>query len=393
MIYDFNKEINRRGTDSVKHDGCELFFGTEDVLPLWVADMDFEVPRLISEKIKLRAEHPVYGYSFRPRGTRDSIVKWMKKRHNWDIQKEWIDFCPGVVPSLNLALLAFTNPGDKVIVQPPVYYPFFSAVRNNHCELVYNPLILKNGRLCIDFDDLERKVDEKVKVLFFCSPQNPGGSVWRKEEIEQLMELCIKHNIIVVSDEIHADIVYEGHKHLPTASVSDEVACNVLTFNAPSKTFNIAGLSTSYSIIPDNGLRKKYHEALERIHVHQGNIFGAIALKAAYDEGEEWLDELLAYLKRNINYVVQFIEDNIPDIIPVMPESTYLLWLDCRRLPFQNQDELNSFMINKAKLGLNNGVSFGPGGEGFMRINIASPLHIIKQAMEQLRKAINENLY
>ena len=385
--YNFDEIIARENTDCVKYDLREMFFKTEDVLPMWVADMDFRTPDFIIDSIKSRLDHEILGYSIRGEGFNDSIVAWMKNRHDWDIKQEWISFSPGVVPAVNMIVLAFTEPGDKIIVQPPVYFPFFMAIENNRRTKVENPLKLENGRLCMDFDDLRIKA-KGAKMIILSHPHNPGGSVWTKEELTQLAEICIENDVLMVSDEIHSDLLFEGFRHIPLASISEEAAQKTITCNAPSKTFNLAGLATSYLIIPNKDLLDNYNKMLnDKMHVNMGNMFGPIALKSAYGQGEEWLKQLLDYVWGNVCYVDDFLKKDIPQIKAIIPESTYMIWLDCRELGLEG-DALKDFFITKAKVGFNDGRVFGTGGDGFMRINVACPRTMVKQAMEQIKAAI-----
>jgi cystathionine beta-lyase len=389
MLYNFNKIIPRENTDCVKYDLRKAFFGKEDVLPLWVADMDFETPDFIREAVLKRASHPVYGYTFRGDSFSNSIVQWMKKRHNWEIKKEWVAFSPGVVPALNMAVLAFTEPGDKIIVQPPVYFPFFTAVKNHGRELVYNELFEKNGRYSMDFDDLEQRIDDKTRMLLLCHPHNPVGKLWSKEELETLVEICSRKNILIVSDEIHSDLILNGNVHVPLATISQKAADISLTCIAPSKTFNLAGLGTSALIIPNEIHKKTYEKILDDLHIGMGNLFGIVALEAAYDHGEDWLGQLLDYLNGNLAILNEFFINRIPQIKVIQPEATYLVWLDFRALGLKGK-ELKEFVIQKAGIGLNDGPSFGPGGDGFQRINIASPREVLMQALERLEKAVRD---
>lgn len=388
MAYDFDKIIERKNTNCVKWDFVDNYLGEKDVLPMWVADMDFPSPKPVIDAIKKRAEHEVYGYTDRSEAYYQSMIDWMLERHDWEIKKEWIAFIPGVVPAINMAVLAFTQPGDKIIVQSPVYFPFFAAVENNKRKLVNNQLKLENDRYVMDFEDLEKKIDSKVKMLILCSPHNPVGRVWTKDELIRLGEICLKNNIIILSDEIHSDIVYKGSKHIPIASISEEFAQNTITCIAPSKTFNVAGLATSNVIIPNEELLAKFNQMIENIHIGMTNIFGAVALEAAYTYGKEWLDELLVYLLGNTHYAINFIEDRIPKIKVIKPEGTYLLWLDCRELGMK-QNELNQFMLKKAKVALSDGSVFGPGGRGFLRMNIGCPRVILKEGLERIERAVN----
>lgn len=391
MGFNFDKGIDRRNTNSIKWDFVSKYYGTDDVLPMWVADMDFPAPEPVINAIKRRAEHGAYGYTDMAESFYDSIIGWMNRRHQWDIKKDWIVYTPGVVPAVNMAIMAYTNPGDKVIIQSPVYFPFFEAVKSNERELIDNQLVLKNGRYEMDFENLEKNIDEKTKLLILCSPHNPVGRVWSKEELLRLGEICIKNNIIIVSDEIHSDIIYGDNRHLPLGSLSEELLNNTITCMAPSKTFNVAGLAASAIIIPDKGLRTKFKDIINRVHIGMANTFGAVALEACYNHGEEWLEELLNYLQENVLYVEKFIEKNIPEIGVKKPEGTYLMWLDFRKLGF-NAKQLKEFMIKEAKVALNDGITFGPGGEGFQRMNIACPRSTIKEGLERIERAVRGKL-
>ncbi len=390
MTYSFDDCPSRQGSASVKYDLRQMFFNTDDVIPLWVADMDFRTPAFIMDAVRKRAEHEILGYSIRPQSFSDAIINWNQKRHQWKVNKGSILFSPGIVPALNMAVEAYTEKGDAVLVQPPVYFPFFNAVKDFERQLIENPLRLSNGRLNIDFEDFEQKiVDNNVKMFLLSNPHNPGGSVWTEEELQSMGEICLKHRVLVLSDEIHADLIFEGHKHIPLASVSDDIAHITITAMAPSKTFNIAGLATSYMIIPNPDLREKLEKTINRWHVGNGNIFGNVALEAAYNYGEEWLDQLLEYLAGNIAYLHDFIAEHLPRIKVVLPEATYLVWLDCRGLEL-GDDQLRDFFIQEAGLGLNEGRSFGTGGSGFMRLNIAAPKSLIEKAMGQLKTAYDK---
>ncbi|MEA1986345.1 MAG: PatB family C-S lyase [Candidatus Marinimicrobia bacterium] len=388
MTYNFNKIIDRKKTNSAKYEMTKAVFGTDDILPMWVADMDFETPDFIVNAIQKRTNHHLFGYSSKPDSFYDSIINWMKKRHNWNVKREWITSSPGVVPALNLSVLAFTNPNDKIIIQPPVYHLFASAVKDNNRTLINNQLKLENGKYEIDFDDLENKIKDDIKMLIFCNPHNPVGAVWNKKDLLRLGNLCLENDVLLVSDEIHSDLVFD-QKHIPIASLSPEIANNTITCMAPSKTFNLAGLSTSEIIISNEEIREKFNHLLHNLHIHYGNIFGNIALESAYTYGEEWLEQLLKYLKNNIDFLVEYFEKYIPKIKVIIPDATYLIWLDCRELNLSD-DELKKFFIKDVKIGLNDGISFGPGGEGFQRINIAYPKSIIEKAVERIKNVMND---
>jgi len=388
MAYNFDEIINRENTGSLKYDIRKQKFGKEDVIPMWVADMDFRTPDFITEALKQSAEKDIFGYFLFPDSYYQSIINWVKRHHQWEIQKDWISFCPGVVPALSLSVLAFTQPGDKIIIQPPVYHPFFFVIEGNNRQVLENPLILKDGRYNMDFKDLEPKLKE-AKMLFLSNPHNPGGMVWKKEELMQLAELCLKYNVLLISDEIHADLVFKPNKFIPVASLSSEIANNTVSFIAPSKTFNIAGLSSSSVVISNKSLKNRFDETLHTIHVGLGNSFGIAATEAAYNKGDQWLSELLVYISANIDFVENYLNKYIPRIKMIRPEGTYLIWLDCRELNLQG-DALNHFFIEKADIGLNDGRTFGTGGEGFMRMNVACPRSVVEKALKNIENAINK---
>jgi cystathionine beta-lyase len=384
--YNFDEIVPREGTNCIKYDARDWMFKTNDLIPLWVADMDFKTPDLIVEAIKKRAEHEIYGYTFKPESYFQAIVGWMKRRHNWEIQKEWISSSPGVVAGLTLVIETFSKPGDEVIVQPPVYFPFFDCVKSTKRKLVENPLKIEKGRYTFDFDDLKTKITENTKLLLLCNPQNPGGMVWTKAELEKLSAICLENNIMVISDEIHSDLIYKGNKHIPFATLSEEVAKNCAILMAPSKTFNVAGLSTSLIIIPDKTKFARYERTLGVGHLGMGNIFGSVALEAAYTSGDEWLKQMLDYLWDNYLLLSQFISERIPKVKVMKPEATYLIWIDFRKYGMKNA-ELMKFTIENAKVGLNDGGRFGTGGDGWLRINIGCPRSILTEALERLGKA------
>ncbi len=387
----FDDIICRKQTNSVKHDLKQSVFGREDVIPLWVADMDFRVPECISEAIKERASHEIYGYSFRPDSFYDAAIGWMKRRYSWKPSKDWFSFSPGIVPGINMTILALTNPGDKIVIQPPVYFPFFDAVKKNKRTLIENPLVFREGRYDIDFHDLEEKLSTGVKMLILSNPHNPGGSVWTKEELKKMGALCHKYNTLIISDEIHADIVFERKDFTPMASVSEDIAQLTISFFSPSKTFNIAGLATSVAVIPNPVLKKKYDAIVEQLHIGNGNLFGTIAFEAAYNHGDKWLDELLEYLWGNVLFIEDYINKNIPTIKMIKPEGTYLAWLDCNQLNIE-QGKIHQFMIDQAKVGLNEGKSFGDNGKGFERLNFGCPRKILEKALNNISGALNKFL-
>ena len=387
MSYNFDEIIPRNGTRSVKFGLRKEKFGRTDLLPMWVADMDFRTPGFITDAVKKRAAHEIYGYTYRPKEYYESIIHWIKNLHSWDIENEWIAFCPGVVPALNLSIMTYTNPGDKVIVQPPVYFPFFSVVKNNNRKLVNNQLLYKNGKYTIDFRNLEKEAIAGAKLILLSNPHNPVGKAWTEEELEKLARICINHNILIISDEIHSDLILPGNKHIPTAGISETIANHVVTCMAPSKSFNIAGLATSSVIIPNPAIREKFNKTMERLHIGGGNIFGMEASSAAYSNGVEWIDKMLEYVNNNMNLVYDYCLAKIPLIKPVKAEATYLVWLDCSNLRMDDIS-LRKFMIEKARLGLNDGPAFGPGGNGFQRMNVACPRSVVHEALKRLEKAV-----
>ncbi len=386
--YNFDEIIDRRSSDSIKW-ATGLVFGSDEATPMWVADMDFRVPEPVVEALVQRARHGIFGYVTRPPSFYQAITSWWRRRHGWAIEKPWIVTTTRVVPGLGLAILAFTNPGDKVIIQPPVYPPFLEIVANNGRQLVFNPLKTDGHRYSMDFDDLERLArDSRARMLILCSPHNPVGRVWTRDELLHLGEICLSHHVLIVSDEIHCDLVFPGYKHLPIASLSPELASSTITFSAPTKTFNIAGLDAAYAIIPDPGLRDIFCNQVGALHLSGSNTFGTIGLEAAYNQGEDWLGQLLQYLECNLDTLEQFFTERVPRIKAYRPEGTYLVWLDCTGLGLE-PTELKKFMVHQAKLGLNDGVPFGPGGPGFMRMNVACPRATLIRAFEQLETAVN----
>ena len=387
MKYNFDEIIDRTGTSCVKWDIREMFFKKQDVLPMWVADMDFKTPDFIVDAVKQRAEHPVYGYTIRPESYYTSLINWIDKKHRWKIDKDWVIFSPGIVPAVNMAVMAYTKPGDKIIVQPPVYFPFFGAVKDNGRQLVNNQLKLNNGRYDMDFEDLEKQIDSRTRMVIISNPHNPGGSAWTKEELTRLGEICIKHNLILISDEIHSDLAIPPNKHTVAANLSKEIAGVTVTMMAPSKTFNLARMASSSVIISNEKLRNDFQIMLDRVHVGMGNLFGMVASEAAYTHGEEWLNQMLTYVKGNIDFMEEYISKNIPKVKMIRPEATYMVWLDFRELAMDN-DTLKQFIIERAGLGLNDGPVFGPGGEGFQRINLACPRAYVEEAMNRLENAI-----
>ena len=387
MSFDFDKIIARDDTASVKQDGRVGYFGTADVLPLWVADMDFAAPEVVTEALTRRAEHPVYGYTFYPESMYDALISWLKNRHGWTVERDWIVMAPGVVTSLFASVMAFAEPGEGVIVQPPVYAPFFSAVTTNQRRLIENPLILVDGVYYIDFEHLERCAADGAKMLIFCSPHNPVGRVWSKAELQQLLEITRRYDMTILSDEIHGDLIYPDEKHITLAMLASE-RDKIITTIAPSKTFNIPGLGLSALIVPNPVQRIALKKVFDSLHLSNTNPFSIAAFEAAYRGGEAWLDALLIYLRDNRDFVSDYLKKNIPAIRLIQPQGTYLLWLDCRDLKMTDL-QLEAFFVTEAKVGLNSGKSFGKGGNGFMRLNIASPRSVIAEALNRIATTLN----
>lgn len=390
MTYNFDKITDRAGTASVKYDLRQFIFKNPDVLPMWVADMDFETPDFIREAVVARANHPIFGYTFRSDAYYESIINWLQKRHNWKVEKDWILFSPGVVPALNFAVLALTNPGDEIIVQPPVYFPFFTAVQEHNRHLVYNQLKYEDGNYAINFDQLEKQA-QTARMLILCNPHNPVGRAWTKDELSRLADISIKNNLLVISDEIHADLVLPGNTHHVFAEINPDLDSNIITMHAASKTFNLAGLASSSVIIKDEALREQFKTYISRLHVDMGNLFGFVATQAAFEKGEAWLDEVLEYIAANVEWAIEYLKQNLPQVKMVVPEATYMIWLDFSEFGLTDE-ELKEFLINKAGVGLNAGVDFGPGGEGFMRMNLACPRKIVETAFEKINVAFSELL-
>jgi len=387
--YNFDEIIERRGTDSIKYDQLEERFGNADLIPLWVADMDFRTPDFIVEALRKRCEHELFGYTYASDAYYESIINWVHYKHNWKIRKEWISYIPGIVKGIAFALHCFTRPGDKVVIQPPVYHPFRIVPESMGRQVVYNPLKVIDGLYEMDFEQLESLLDDSCKVLILCNPHNPGGIVWKKETLMRLADLCARHHLLVISDEIHAEMAYPQYKHHPFASVSETAASCSLTFMAPSKTFNIAGIVTSYAIIPDETIRKQFYSFLEAGEFGDGTIFAYTATTAAYTYGAEWLQQMRMYIMENVRFVDEFIKANLPKIKVYLPQASFLVWLDCRALNLA-QEELTSLFQDQAGLALNDGSIFGPGGEGHMRLNIGCPRSVLDKAMKALKKAIDK---
>lgn len=386
--YNFDEIIDRKGTSCVKYDGLKnAYQGKENLIPLWVADMDFATPDFIVEALKKRCEHPVFGYTFDDDEYYESIQTWLDYKYHWKTEREWISYIPGIVKGIGLVVQCFTQPGDKVIIQPPVYHPFRLVPTRMGREVVYNPLKLEDGVYKMDFEQLESLIDKDCKMLILSNPHNPGGVVWEKEALVKLAQICSAHGILVISDEIHAEMTYPQFRHHPFATVSEEAAACSVTFMAPSKTFNIAGIVSSYALVPDSRIREKFYSFLEAGELNAGTIFAFTATKAAYTYGAEWLQQMRSYVIENVNFVDEYLKKNIPQIKVYRPQASFLVWLDCRELKL-TQPELVQLFEDKAGLALNDGTMFGKEGEGFMRLNIGCPRSILNQALESLKKAI-----
>ncbi len=396
MKYDFNQVCDRKKTDCVKWDFAPFMFGHNDVLPMWVADMDFPVAAPIVEALKKRAGHEFYGYTAAGAGVIQSVMDRMWNKYAWKIKPEWIVFTPGIVPALNIAVRALTRPGDEIIIQEPVYYPFFPAVTSGGCQIVNNQLKLINGTYQMDFDDLERQFQDRdciipfthrIKAMILCNPHNPMGRVWNPKELTRLGEIALKHSVVVIADEIHCELLFKGHRHTPFASISESFEQNSITCMSPSKTFNLAGLHVSAIIIPDEKLRRLFSDTRSGI-VPEPNLFGFTALEAAYRFGDEWLTQLLDYLQDNLDFLLKYFAERIPKVKVIEPQGTYLIWLDCRELGMDDMT-LRSFMRDEVRVGLDDGFLFGSGGSGFQRINIACPRPILEEALRRIEITVN----
>lgn len=387
MQYDFNKYIDRGNSNAEKYKLRKKLFGTNDVLPMWVADMDIPVAPFIVDALKKRVEHEIYGYEMMPDSAFQAQVEWFKRRHQVDIKTEWMAFSPSVVATINAAIQAFSSPGDSIIVQEPVYFPFFQSVKNNGRKVIFNSLKVDNtGKYSFDFENLKSQINDRTKLLLLCSPANPVGRVWRKEELQSLADICLENNILVLADEIHCDLVFPPHKHIPFMSLNPKVQDITISTIGTGKTFNLAGMLTSTVVIANEELRNKFDNACRKNHLGDGNVFGNVAFEAAYRGGDEWLDQLLVHLKQNVQDLKDLC-DKYHDMVSLnIPEGTYLAWLDCRKMNLNNK-ELMNFFVNKARLGLGNGFLFGNNGSGFMRLNFAVTTSIMQEALSRLEKS------
>ncbi|NHJ39826.1 MAG: pyridoxal phosphate-dependent aminotransferase [Asgard group archaeon] len=388
--YNFDEIIDRQETYSVKWDSefMEKHFGTGDLLPLWVADMDFKAPDVLLDAMKRRVEHGIFGYTLVKEPYYLSIINWFKRRHNWHIEKDWIKICPGVVPAINFIIQGFSKPGDNIIIQEPVYYPFASSIKNNGRVVINNDLVLKEDHYKINFKDLEEKCKQsRTKIFILCSPHNPIGRVWTKNELKELGDICIDNNVLVIADEIHCDLIFEGHKHIPFASISKKFADNSITCIAPSKTFNVAGLKASNVIIPNKKMCEEFTTVTSNASIRGLSIFGYLATEVVYNECEEWLEELLIYLWNNYLFLKEFFEKNMPSVKIFDLEGTYLPWIDFRALGIESKI-LDEIIKKDAKVGLDDGAMFGESGAGFQRINIACPKSLLQESLQRIYEAI-----
>lgn len=387
MNYNFDELVDRRHTDALKLEALQPRWGRTDLLPLWVADMDFKTPPFIMEAIHQRCENGILGYTVCPQSYYQAIIRWVKERYNFEVEQKYITFIPGIVPGIAMALHCFTKPGDKVLIQPPVYHPFRIVTRESGRTVVNNPLrINSEGIYEMDFDNLRQQI-AGCSVMILCNPHNPGGRVWTSEELSTVADICHENNVLVISDEIHADLTFSPHQHIPFAMVSERARMNSITFMSPSKAFNMPGMSSSHSIIFNDELREKFNQFLEGNEFNNCHVFSYVTVEAAYSNGTEWLDQVKDYIQKNMDFVEEYLQQNMPRIKTMRPQASYLVFLDCRDLNMGSQKELENFFVDKAHLALNSGTIFGQEGEGFMRLNVATPRSILEKAMEQLQKA------
>lgn len=385
MKYNFDEIIPRKNSDCLKYDKLQEMFGTDDALSMWIADMDFRTPPFVIEALRRRLDHEVLGYTFCSPQWKPAIQSWVSRHYGWDVKEEEIGFVGGIVPAISFAVQCFTAPGDKILIQPPVYHPYHHVVKDLGRTLVYNPLRLVDGQFEIDFEDLERKI-AGCKLFLLCNPHNPGGRVWNADELVRIADICARNGVIVISDEIHCDMALTGYKHTVFATVSEAAAQNSVTLMAASKTFNIAGLKSSYHIIQNEALRKQYSEYLTRSELDTAHLFATTAVAVAYNEGDEWLAQMLQYVEENIAFLDKYLKENMPKISFIRPQASYLVFLDARELGMP-QERLVEFFLKEAKVAMNDGTMFGQEGAGFMRMNLGCPRATLQQALEQIKAA------
>lgn len=385
MKYNFDEIIPRKNSDCLKYDKLQEMFGTDDALSMWIADMDFRTPPFVIEALRRRLDHEVLGYTFCSPQWKPAIQNWVSRHYGWDVKEEEIGFVGGIVPAISFAVQCFTAPNDKILIQPPVYHPYHHVVKDLGRTLVYNPLRLVNGQFEIDFEDLERKI-AGCKLFLLCNPHNPGGRVWNADELVRIADICARNGVIVISDEIHCDMALTGYKHTVFATVSEAAAQNSVTLMAASKTFNIAGLKSSYHIIQNEALRKQYSEYLTRSELDTAHLFATTAVAVAYNEGDEWLAQMLQYVEENIAFLDKYLKENMPKISFIRPQASYLVFLDARELGMP-QERLVEFFLKEAKVAMNDGTMFGQEGAGFMRMNLGCPRATLQQALEQIKAA------
>lgn len=387
MKYNFDEVIDRSGNRAAKYDERIKKFGTADVIPLWVADMDFKTAQPIIDGLKAKAEEGIWGYTSRPDSYFEAICSWQERRNGWKIDKSLVSWSLGVVPALSAIVKVFSQPGDKVMIQTPVYSEFYDVTEAWGRQVVENQLVEKDGSWTVDFEDFEKKAKE-VKIFLLCSPHNPLGIVWTKEQLQKMAEICIANNVLMVSDEIHSDLIFHGKKHIPTATVTEEIGKHIISCISGTKTFNLAGLQASTTVFPNADIKKKFDTFWMNMDIHRNNAFSSVAMEIAFNQGEEWLEQLLEYLDGNFELIRSYCAENIPQIKPNIPDATYLVWLDCRDLGMDNET-LRKFMIEKAGLGLNEGYTFGRSLSGYMRLNAACPRSVLGKALGQLKAAVD----
>jgi len=389
MKYNFDIVVDRSENRAGKYDERQKKFGTADVIPLWVADMDFQTAQPIIDACVEKAMEGIWGYTYRPDSYFDAILGWQFRRHGWKIDKEKVSWSLGVVPAMSAIVKVFTRKGDSIMIQTPVYSEFYDITEAWERNVVENQLVEQDGTWTIDFEDFEEKAkDPKVKIFLLCSPHNPLGIVWTKEQLQQMFEICHANDVLMVSDEIHSDLVFHGKKHIPTAMISETARDHVISCISGTKTFNLAGLQASTNVFPNLEMKAAFDKFWMNLDIHRNNAFSSVAMEAAFNKGEEWLEQLLPYLSENFEFIRDYCEKYIPKIKPNVPDATYLVWLDCRELGMNNE-RLRKFMIEEAKLGLNEGYTFGRSLSGYMRLNAACPRSVLEKAMKQLEDAVN----